>query len=389
MLLLGGVSLQGIVCSALLRPENTLDKPTICKPQDISDFREPHQSESQSTNVPSPSTKKVSIDENSMIEMSELSDRTVLIDSGQRSHLTDKKVTDAKLQEQQTVQNCPNSDICNNMESNSRPVECGIEDFEENCEDVKPQLIERHCELKSMSPNIDPCGTQEMSTQSIIHNEIFSATVSKVQDKIQPQTRSLIHLIQNVPATIGLIILSFLASAYESCVYAFLPAMAVDQGMIKTNARYLLLWAGLSDMLLVIAFSFLINIEKIRPHRTHIYFVCAAITSTIAMMLPLVKQYTLYLVMMLLFGGTMAIVYTQRIVVTEHFNGPHGPSATHRLVMALSACGHLAGRIVTGKNVFYQPTIRTVTTETNTLGHLILILQHLKTNGHSISNECL
>ena len=170
--------------------------------------------------------------------------------------------------------------------------------------------------------------------------------------KTPSKFRSCMAVIHDVPAVVGLMMMSLFFTLCDSCIYSFLPALAIEQGIAKGSAKMLIAWGGISEMVHQIAYGFIMDISKIKPYRVQLYCVFALISSAITFTLPLYDKHVTYIIAVVLFGGFTGFVFAQRLTITSDLIGPERTPLTFGFLIGLNACGHVIGRMIGGK-LFY------------------------------------
>ena len=342
MLLLAGFCLNGIVCATFFRPVEwpKRKKESTTNFQKQSDRLFGHEKLKNSIiksseNIVLTSVKHISSDKTVKSEVNQPNSEDKDLIKGENSTGTFKNIETDKWNDNSAEDIDVTKDSNSSQQNNGKTVgKSGNKETENAAVDDSLE-----CEIQ-LSANI----STEVETKE---NNSLHATPSKF--------RSCLSLIHDVPAVVGLMMLSLFFTICDSCVYAFLPALAIDQGIAKGSAKMLIAWGGISDMVHRIAYGFIMDISKIKPYRVQLYCVFALISSAITFTFPLYDKHFAYIIAVVLFGGFTGVVFAQRVTITSDLTGPERTPLAFGFVIGLNACGHVAGRMIGGKlfHTFY------------------------------------
>lgn len=221
-----------------------------------------------------------------------------------------------------------------------------------NVSTINESTCESNCTNKPQSKNQinDEDNPEKIETKLFIKNKLTNDTdtPSISSSKLKYRLRKILKKIKDNPSIFGLSLVQICVPICDSCIYGFLPAMAIDNNVSITNASLLISWAGLSDSIHRIAFGVIMDINTVRPSRVIIYSSFGIVSSIITMILPFCSGYYILIIPVILFGGFIGAFFAQRVTMVSDIVGARDTPTMFGMVMTLNAGGHVTGRLLGG-----------------------------------------
>ena len=200
--------------------------------------------------------------------------------------------------------------------------------------------------IQSTSDNIRSIDFKNHNTDESSNNKTIleDSETKTCLSKVTPY----MNLIRDVPPVAGMLLLMLTYTILDSCIYSFVPALSIDQGLPSLDAKLLLSWAGISDSLHRICYGFLMDCGLVRPWRIHLYVSLALTGSILTVLYPLCMSHAVFIAVMVMLGGCTGVVFAQRVTITSDLAGAERTPLVFGVVIALNAVGHATGRAMGG-----------------------------------------
>ena len=137
---------------------------------------------------------------------------------------------------------------------------------------------------------------QRHQTNGVLAADGKASSVAQLKLRVGPY----ISLLREVPPLCSMLTLMVTFGILDTCVYTFLPALAIDHGSQKTDAALLITWAGIADTTCRILFGIIMDTDVVKPWRVHVYCCLAFLTSIVTALCPMCNTQILFIAGLLL-----------------------------------------------------------------------------------------
>ena len=234
MMMLSGICLQGLVASVLLRPVEYKQSPQACTESILTEYKQklPHSDDLNTT------SKAI------------------------------EQIQEGKGVPKESGKHCSISSVTKSDHFDTRIFEPA-----------------------SLKTKVNNSRDQTQQGMGKILEQNKTCTASKWKAWVVPY----VSLLGEVPSVCGLLALMLTFTLLDSCIYVFLPALAIDHGSKRSHSVLLITWAGISDTLSRIVFGIFMDVDAVRPRRIYLYCCLALVSALITSICPLIYTNSLFM----------------------------------------------------------------------------------------------
>ena len=197
---------------------------------------------------------------------------------------------------------------------------------------------------------------QKDQMQNSLSSSIFEKSYENIEINInevtsdQSQKTKLFEpaLLKNVRflsvcLSIGLMTLSFQSS------YVFLPSLAIEKGLSELQGTYLVSIAGVLELIGSVTTGFILDLERVRPHRLNIYTLALLLMGACIIVMPYLHYFILYALVCGVYGYLLGMCIAQKPTFVIEVIGINELVSGFGILVWFQGLGTLIGPPLSGK----------------------------------------